>query len=57
MIFFKVNCLKKKIIFALDYLKKRKLSEEIIKKFKLGFVPKNNNFFDHLLKKYSIRGY
>tara|TARA_Y200000002_G_scaffold369697_1_gene364207 strand:+ start:408 stop:2189 length:1782 start_codon:yes stop_codon:yes gene_type:complete len=43
----------KKNIFALNYLKERKLSEEVIKKFQLGFIPPNN-FFDHLSKKYSI---
>ena len=40
--------------FALKYLKERKLSENIIKKFNLGFVPQNNNFLNILLKKYSI---
>ena len=39
--------------FALDYLKERKLSEEVIKKFQLGYVPVNN-FFNELSKKYSI---
>ena len=39
--------------FALDYLKERKLSEEVIKKFQLGYVPANN-FFNELSKKYSI---
>ena len=39
--------------FALDYLKERKLSEEAIKKFQLGYVP-INNFFNELSKKYSI---
>jgi DNA primase (bacterial type) len=39
--------------FALNYLKERKLSEEIIKKFKLGYVS-NNNFFDELKKNYTI---
>ena len=39
-------------LFALNYLKERKLSEEVIKKFQLGFMPPNN-FFDHLSKKYS----
>ena len=43
----------KKNVFALNYLKERKLSEEVIKKFQLGFVP-HNNFFDHLSKKYSL---
>ena len=43
----------KKNSFALDYLKKRKLSEETIKRFQLGYVPLNN-FFNDLSKKYSI---
>ena len=38
-----------KYSFALNYLKGRKLSEETIKKFKLGYVP-NSDFF-HELKK------
>ena len=38
---------------ALDYLKNRKLDEDFIKKFKLGFVPWKNNFYDKILKKYS----
>ena len=40
--------------FALNYLKERKLSEEIIKKFQLGYVPQNNNFFQQLSNKYSL---
>ena len=43
----------KKNLFALNYLKERKLSEEVIKKFQLGYVPPNN-FFDYLSKKYSL---
>tara|TARA_A100001011_G_scaffold388598_1_gene468556 strand:- start:5072 stop:6853 length:1782 start_codon:yes stop_codon:yes gene_type:complete len=43
----------KKNYFALNYLKERKLSDEAIKKFRLGYIP-NNNFFDELSKKYSI---
>ena len=39
--------------FALNYLKERKLSNEAIKKFQLGYVPANN-FFEELAKKYSI---
>ena len=38
---------------ALNYLKKRGLDEKIIKKFKLGFVPWKNNFYNVLLKKYN----
>jgi len=38
---------------ALNYLKHRSLEEDIIKQFKLGFVPWKNNFYNILLKKYS----
>ena len=38
----------------MDYLKKRGLTDEIIKKFRLGFVPKNNNFIEQLSKKFSL---
>ena len=38
---------------ALDYLNQRGLSNEIIKEFKLGYVPWKNNFYDEMLKKYS----
>ena len=41
-------------IILLNYLKERKLSEEIIKKFQLGYVPQNNNFFQQLSNKYSL---
>ncbi len=43
----------KKNYFALNYLKERKLSDEAIKKFQLGYIP-TNNFFEELSKKYSI---
>ena len=51
--YFQKQLLDKKNLFALDYLKKRKLTDETIKKFKLGYVP-INNFFEELKKKYSI---
>ena len=38
---------------ALDYLNQRGLSNEIIKEFKLGYVPWKNNFYEELLKKHS----
>ena len=38
---------------ALDYLKQRGLTKDIIEEFKLGFVPWKNNFYEELLKKYS----
>ncbi|MFL2889877.1 MAG: DNA primase [Pelagibacteraceae bacterium] len=38
---------------SLEYLKKRGLSEKIIKEFNLGYVPWKNNYYETLLKKYS----
>ena len=38
---------------ALDYLKKRGLSNSIIEEFKLGFVSRKNDFYNELLKNYS----
>ena len=38
---------------ALEYLIKRGLQKEIIKKFELGYVPWNNSFYKMLLKNYS----
>ena len=35
---------------ALDYLKMRGLNSNIIKEFKLGYVPWKNNFYEELLK-------
>ena len=35
---------------ALDYLKARGLNNNIIKEFKLGYVPWKNNFYEELLK-------
>ena len=51
--YFQNQLFDKKNSFALDYLIERKLSEEAIKKFQLGYVP-INNFFNELSKKYSI---
>ncbi len=51
--YFQNQLFDKKNSFALDYLKARKLSEESIKKFQLGYVP-YNNFFNELSKKYSV---
>ena len=39
--------------FALTYLFKRGLSEELIKKFKIGYVPKNDVLFEQLSKNFS----
>ncbi len=41
---------------SLDYLKNRKLSLDTIKRFKLGYVKKNSNFFENLEKKFSKKG-
>jgi DNA primase len=38
---------------ALEYLKKRKISRNIIEEFRLGYVPWKNSFYDELTKKYS----
>jgi DNA primase len=38
---------------ALNYLVKRGLNKNIIEKFKLGYVPWQNNFYEKLLKKYN----
>jgi len=38
---------------ALNYLNQRGLSNNIIKEFKIGYVPWKNNFYEELLKKYS----
>ena len=51
--YFQKQLFDKKNLFALNYLKERKLSLEAIKKFQLGYVPVNN-FLDELSKKYSI---
>ena len=37
---------------ALDYLKKRKINNSIIKEFKIGFVNFNSNIYEKLRKKY-----
>ena len=39
--------------FAREYLKKRNLSKEEVKKFKIGYVDKHANFFDRLKKNFS----
>ncbi len=38
---------------ALDYLSKRGLNKNIIKEFKLGYVPWKNNFYEDLVKKFT----
>jgi DNA primase len=38
---------------SLIYLHQRGLNNEIIKEFKLGYVPWKNNFYEEMLKKYS----
>ncbi len=38
---------------ARNYLKNRSLSKEEVKKFKIGYIEKNPNFFDKLKKDYS----
>ena len=36
-----------------DYLKKRSISKEEVKKFKIGYIKKNPNFFNELKKEFS----
>ena len=38
---------------ARDYLKNRSLSKEEVKKFKIGYIEKNPNFFNELKKEFS----
>ncbi|MDC0216221.1 DNA primase [Candidatus Pelagibacter sp.] len=38
---------------AREYLKKRKLSKEDVKKFKIGYVKKNSNFYENLKKEFN----
>ena len=38
---------------ALKYLSKRGLNKNIIEEFKIGYIPWKNNFYEHLLKKYT----
>ncbi|MDC3062176.1 DNA primase [Candidatus Pelagibacter sp.] len=39
--------------FARDYLKNRSITKEEVKKFKIGYIEKNPNFFDKLKKNFS----
>jgi len=49
------NCLLKNDNFsnARDYLKNRSLGKEEVKKFKIGYIEKNPNFFDKLKNEFS----
>ena len=38
---------------ARDYLKKRNLSKEEVKKFKIGYIQKNPKFYDELIKNFN----
>ena len=38
---------------ARDYLKNRSLTKEEVKKFKIGYIQKNPNFFEKLKENYS----
>ncbi len=51
--FFNNQIFQSKNIDALNYFKDRGLNENIIKKFKLGFVPWKNDFYNVLSKKYN----
>ena len=37
---------------AKDYLKERNLTAEVVKKFNIGYVKKNPNFYETLIKKF-----
>ena len=50
--FFNKQLFQSENIDALNYLKKR-IEQKVIKKFKLGFVPWKNNFYNILSKKYN----
>ncbi len=39
--------------FPIEYLKKRGISEDTIKEFQIGFVPKNSDYYNYLIKKYN----
>jgi len=38
---------------AREYLKKRNLSKEIVKKFKIGYIKKNSNFYEKLRNQFN----
>ena len=40
---------------ARDYLKKRSIGKEEVKKFKIGYIEKNPNFFEKLKKNLMIK--
>ena len=40
---------------ALDYLKKRKINNSIIKEFKIGFVNFNSSIYEKLSKNYDVK--
>ncbi len=42
-----------KYLIARDYLKNRSLNKDQVKKFKIGYVDKNPNFFEKLKKEFS----
>jgi DNA primase len=52
--FYHNELLKNEVNFsARDYLKRRSLSKDEVKKFKIGYIEKNPNYFDILKNKYS----
>ena len=51
--FFHSQLLKGDNNYAIEYLENRGLNLEIIEKFKLGYVPWKNNFYDQLLENFS----
>ena len=51
--FFHDQLFLKENVEAQKYLEDRKISKSTLKNFKIGFVPRQNNFYNELKKKYS----
>ena len=43
------------ILLLRDYLKNRSINKEEVKKFKIGYIEKNPNFFEKLKKNLMIK--
>ena len=48
-----INCFLKENVEAQKYLEDRKINKSTLKNFKIGFVSRQNNFYNELKKKYS----
>ncbi len=51
--FFNKQLFQSENVVALNYLRKRGVQDEIIKKFRLGFVPWKSDFYNIILKKFN----